>query len=198
VNAFVILSAWCAFYGFCIGICFGAVYDVLRVRRIAFSKERYGIHRAQSALSNYFDVQPKGRFWSVQTIVIALEDFLFLSFLGAAIAILTFYENDGVFRWYALLACILGFACYRVTLGALVMKAADAIIARIKVCFRFVIAHTLVPLRQKQSIAWRKIKRAVFYRYAQKQTQLRLHAAQKRLSLFSEQRGRKIKTKEAE
>jgi hypothetical protein len=38
----------------------------------------------------------------------------------------------------------------------------------------------------------------VFYRYAQKQTQLRLHAAQKRLSPFSEQRGRKIKTKEAE
>ncbi len=198
MNAFVIFSAWCAFYGFCIGVCAGAWYDILRVCRIARSKARYGVRRKETVLQGYFDLPQKQRFWSVQTVLIALEDIFFLMVLGIAIAILTFYENDGVFRFYALLACVMGFFCYRVTLGAQVVKLADVIIAKIKAFLRFVVAHTVTPLRRKIKALTRWLKRKLYYRYVKKRTQRVLSHTQQNLSPFFEGKVRKRKTKEAE
>ncbi len=156
----------CAFYGLCIGVFAGALYDVLRIRRIAASKGRYGQKRKPAPLDGYFAPPPKEKFWSFDATLIFFGDFAFLATLGVAISILIFYENDGVLRWYALAACAVGFFAYRMTVGKLVMKTSDAILAKLKQFWHFAIAHTLDPVRRLLT----KGKKAVLCRVAVKRT----------------------------
>ncbi len=159
-----------AFYGLCIGICAGAVYDLLRIRRIAFSPHRYGQRPPTMALDAYFAEKEKPKTPLLEILLISIGDFLFLFALGCAVSILVFYENDGVFRWYALLSCVAGFFLYRNTLGRIVVRCADAIIASIKQALRFLWRMTWLPLQHFCQRIGRYFYRKLSYRYRKNRT----------------------------
>ncbi len=167
MNVFHYGMLWMAFYGFCIGVIAGGVYDILRIRRIAFApaNRRYGKRTENLPLHTYFSERGRQKTRIGETVLIAFGDFLFLFCLGCAVSILVFYENDGIFRWYALLPCIGGFFLYRNTVGKAVMRCADAIIAKIRQLLHFLVRVALLPLWHLIQTFGRYLYRKATYRY---------------------------------
>ena len=112
---------------FIAGLFFGAVYDVFRIRRRAFASN-------ESRKARIIDAA-----------VIFIEDVLFSVFVAVAMILICFKFYFGIPRWYSFASAVLGFYVWRITLGRLVIKTADAIIALIKKILAFIATRILYP-----------------------------------------------------
>lgn len=123
---------WVFLWAVLLGAVLGLCYDVFRILRIAI---------------------PSGR------ILVFFEDILF--FLVVAAATFEFYQltTDGIVRGYVLLGELLGFALYYFTLGALVFKAATAIIHFIQKVVGLLVKILLWPFRKLAAPVLRKLGR---------------------------------------
>lgn len=101
------------------GAGFGAVYDVLRILRIA--------------------IRPS-------TIAVAIQDVFFLFFCAVCIFIFAVDSGGGMLRLFYIAGSILGFTLYYFTIGQLVYFAAGKIIGAIKWIFRQLFRIFLQPV----------------------------------------------------
>ena len=99
---------------FVMGIILGALYEIFRLRRIA---SRCGTNKAKRI---------------IDTVIVAVEDTVFLVFVAVVMALIAYKLNYGIPRWYSYGAAILGVILWRKTAGRLVIKLGDKIILLVK------------------------------------------------------------------
>lgn len=116
---------------FLCGLCFGAVYEVFRIRRVA-------------ARMPHGKTKKRRRRW-LEPVLVACEDVLFSLFAAVTLILVSFKLYYGVPRWYAYGAALLGFLLWRMTLGALILACASRILALIDRFFAFLRRRLLLP-----------------------------------------------------
>ena len=127
---------------FAAGVVLGAVYEIFRLRRMAFSFAR--TDKAGIA----------------DTVITALEDVIFLIFCAIVMILIAYKLNFGIPRWYSYGAAILGVILWRKTLGRLVIKLADKIILTVKRIFKTVFGRILLfPIRLALKIIRKQIQK---------------------------------------
>ncbi len=122
-----------------LGIGFGVLYDLFRIRRAAFEK----LHLTQRFLSK---------------LLLHTEDLLFGLTAGVSTAILYFALSMGRIRLMAILGEGVGFLLYRQTVGRLVMACTDQILRLLSWVFRQIARWIILPpfrFAKRTAIAWR-------------------------------------------
>lgn len=114
------------------GILSGAVYDIFRIRRVAFRIPQTG---------HFHNVSGRA-----DTVITFFEDVLF-SLLCTVVFILIAYRlSFGLPRWYSAVAYAGGFFLYRETVGVLVIRSAEVIIGAVCRVVRFIYRVAVMPL----------------------------------------------------
>lgn len=119
-----------------LGIALGALYDLFRIRRLAFTRLAGMEHPAE---------------WRKRLIAIAdrlllhTEDLLFGLTVGISTVLLYFALSMGQVRLMALLGEGIGFLLYRLTLGRLVMASADLILRLIASVIELIVRYLILP-----------------------------------------------------
>ncbi len=105
-----------------LGAVFAAVYDGLRVVRMLLCSQ--GIRKLKIA-EKIPTVKLAGGAAGehLQMLFANITDVLYSVFAAAAFCIFIYYTNNGRFRWFLLLSCILGFVLYRCSVGIAVKAA---------------------------------------------------------------------------
>ena len=115
---------------FVMGIILGALYEIFRLRRIA---SRCGTNKAERI---------------IDTVIVAVEDTVFLVFVAVVMALIAYKLNYGIPRWYSYGAAILGVILWRKTAGRLVIKLGDKIILLVKRILKTVFGRIIfAPIR---------------------------------------------------
>ena len=117
---------------FVFGIFFGLIYDVFRIRRIAFRRSRR-LKRLRTA----------------DAVIIFFEDLIFCVFVGIVMILISYKLYFGIPRWYSYASCALGFYLWQKTVGRLIMKLSDKIIDLLSRAFSFVKRKLLGPAFEK-------------------------------------------------
>lgn len=126
------------------GILLGAVYDIFRIRRVAFR-----LPREEKATENRIARLFRRHLALTDTLLCFGEDVIFCLF-GTVVLILMDYKlYYGVPRWYAFGAAVLGFWSYRMTLGKLVMRSAESVIGWIRTTVAFIRRRILRPVIER-------------------------------------------------
>lgn len=123
------------------GWCFGALYDVFRIRRVAFR-----LPREENAPQKGFRRLLYRNLERTDTLLCFGEDILFSLFATVVLILMDFKLYFGVPRWYALGAAVLGFWFYRITLGRIVMRSAERVIGLIGAAVGFLRHRVLSPV----------------------------------------------------
>ncbi len=113
-----------------VGFVFGAIYDLLRIRRIACKKGK----SEKKHLTSF-----------IEAFIIGIEDILFFIFLGCVTSVMYYVFSSGRVRLLAILCEFIGFIIYRLTLGRLVMLVSDIIISFIYFLWRKFVAFVIMP-----------------------------------------------------
>lgn len=95
MSPYIVEEGWFLLYSVLLGIGITFVYDCLRVFRRVF------IHRM---------------FW------VSVEDMVYWIFVACSIFYLLYYENDGAFRWFAILGMLFGMFLVNRTLSPFFVK----------------------------------------------------------------------------
>ena len=107
---------------FLCGLFFGAIYDIFRIRRIAFRpsrKEKQG--RLLRSLGKHLS--------SLDTVIIVFEDIFFFLLIAVTMILAGFKLSYGIPRWYSYGAALGGFFLWRVTLGRCVTGLAELVLS---------------------------------------------------------------------
>lgn len=112
-----------------VGLALGGLYDVFRIRRLAFDK---------LTLAD----KPKRIF---AALMLHTEDILFGISAGIVTAILYFALSQGRVRLMAIAGEGFGFLLYRLTIGRLVMAFADSILRLIAWVIRLIVRYLIRP-----------------------------------------------------
>ncbi len=112
-------------FSFFAGVFFGAVYDVFRVRRKAFSAA------GRKTLDFVFTL---------------LEDIAFCLFCTVVLILICYKLYFGIPRWYSYAAAIGGFCLWRATVGRVIMALSDRIISAVIRLFSFVKRRLIGPM----------------------------------------------------
>ena len=118
-------------FSFLSGVVLGALYDVLRIRRMA--TRRAGKHRLDLVLTFF-------------------EDVIFCLLATVTMILVTYKLYYGIPRWYAYAAFALGFFLWQKTVGRLIMKLSDKIIDLIARALSFVKIKLVKPV-------WSRVKK---------------------------------------
>lgn len=128
----------------------GLQYDIVRITRVLLRLASYT--RAGQSLYEFsfpwigslktHDIVPLTR---VRRILIALGDILFAILAGGTFSVTLFAVASGVFRWFYLLAAVVGFLLYTLTLGRVVILSSEIVSAMIRVCVRYAVRTLLLP-----------------------------------------------------
>lgn len=133
-----------------LGIGLGLVYDLFRIRRLAFSSRLLPKKQAPRALT------------LLDRFLLHGEDLLFGLIAGVATAILYFALSRGRLRLMAIVGEGIGFLLYRASLGRLVMLCADSILRVIaRICrsiARYLIRPPIRLLRRLTAAVCRRIR----------------------------------------
>lgn len=78
---------------------------------------------------------------------ISLEDFLYWIFVSVSIFYLLYYENNGAFRWFAILGALLGMLLFRITLSGIFVKYCSLFFLWLKGLLSGLLAFLFRPLR---------------------------------------------------
>ena len=123
------------------GLVLGAVYDMFRIRRVAF---RLMQRNQRAADAPFHGIR---RHAAVLDALLCFGEDLIFCLLGTVILILLSYQlSYGMPRWYALGAALLGFGLYRITLGRMVMSFAETILRGIRAAVGFFCHRLLAPI----------------------------------------------------
>ena len=109
---------------FIFGIIFGAIYDIFRIRRIAF--------------------RGKGRI--LDSVLTFFEDIVFFLFISVCLILICYKLHFGIPRWYSYIGALLGFFLYRNTVGRLVISVSDKIISLIERVLLFIKKRLILPV----------------------------------------------------
>ena len=85
------------------GLACGVLWDFFKVLRIAFS-----IKDGPNCKGAHF-------------VIVFFEDVVFCILSGCLVSVMLYYGNEGRFRSFAVFGTVLGFAAYRVSIGALII-----------------------------------------------------------------------------
>lgn len=149
------------------GAILGAIYDLFRLRRIAFAKTHsYGAKQMPKSLcASPSAKESRTVSFSISTVVIFIEDILFALIAGGIFCILLFAENDGIFRWYALFGYAVGFFAYQNSIGKLVMRLSDVILGWIRRMIRRLCRILFSPLARFGRFLFGKLQRRIVFFY---------------------------------
>ena len=125
------------------GVFLGAFYDLVRIIRCIFGVEYYSKNKLKNLKS-----KKNSKISSIkENIVMLITDILFFLFSGIIIAIIVYYANSGIVRWYIFVCCILGFLAYYFTLGKLVIRIANTVGIIIRSIFSQIVYLFIYPLK---------------------------------------------------
>ena len=138
---------------FFLGVGVGAVYDVHRIVRIFFGVQ-YSKKRPSELLLRPLPMvgRPLGeirqRKWKncFLSVLIFLQDVFFFCLAGVGIVILNYAYNDGQFRFYTVVALLLGFLSYYFTIGKLVIYLSEWIVFFLRAAFSILFFLLLQPV----------------------------------------------------
>lgn len=126
-------------FSFLCGVFFGIVFDVFRIRRVAFRPTR---REGKGRVARLF-----GRSLSrVDTVLTVFEDLLFFLFVTVALILVGFKLYYGVPRWYAYGAALGGFFLWRVTGGRLVIRFAETILSLLAKLLSLFLRYLVCPV----------------------------------------------------
>ena len=136
-------------YAGILGICLGLLYDGFRITRIFLGAHysRRVAKRLQGLRLPFLKGKPPHAESRFLGLAIFLEDLLFCILSGVAFILLLYAQNNGRFRFLALVCTGLGFGLYRLTLGRLVMYASEWIAFGIGTAVRYLVFFLLYPIR---------------------------------------------------
>lgn len=121
-----------------LGAFFAAAYDVLRVVRMLLCSQ--GIKKLKIAEKIPTVTLAGGAVGDhLQMLFANITDVLYSVFAAVSFCIFLYYMNNGRFRWYLLLACVVGFILYRLSIGIAVKAAFGYITGVIRTVCGFVL-----------------------------------------------------------
>lgn len=159
---------------FLCGVALGGVYDIFRISRLIMGLNPFS-DAGVSALSerNYpligrIRTAPR-RILGAGNILLFFEDILFMLIATAAILILLFFRNDGKFRLIVILLALLGFLCYYISIGRIVIRFSAFIVFLLKLIWAYAVFILLFPIKcalRLISRLWRAVLARIRLRYA--------------------------------
>ncbi len=168
---------WVTLYGVAIGAFLAGCYDLFRIRRIAASPTHgYGARPHPAPLAIWLRPPVKQKKFSkvAQSVILWIEDTVFGIFCGIVLAVMFFYADHGRIRAHVLVAVGIGFLCYRLTVGRLTVRFADAIVACLRRWInrwmRFLYRITVLPFQRRMGKVVRIGQRTFVYRQRKRYT----------------------------
>ncbi|MBE6695069.1 MAG: hypothetical protein E7587_01300 [Ruminococcaceae bacterium] len=141
-------------YSILLGFFLGAVYDLVRLSRIAVGIKYDTSESSKYAFGKYALI---GRFFHLEekkathkkefflSSFIFLGDIVFCLFSSVAIAIFIYHFNNGEFRAFVLFGAILGFLTYYFTLGKIVIYLSERIVFVFKLASLYILFFIFFP-----------------------------------------------------
>ncbi len=168
MNALALSLVW----ALVVGICLGAVYDVIRIQRI-FLGVTYGNGGAAKLgevklplISKYKFARPRDKKQKNKSlskialnIIIFIGDLIFCFFSSLVCVVFIYHTNDGKARWIVFFGFALGFLAYYFSLGKLVMFFSQYIVFAIRSAVKYLVFFTVVPVRYVLAALWRIVSR---------------------------------------
>lgn len=132
--------AFILLYSLFIGVFLGIVYDVFRIRRLAFNTKACFSKKGTNEVARKEN--------AADCVIIFFEDVLFALISSIVVCIFIFYMNSGQFRGIAIIGALFGFLLYYLTVGRLVMYFSGVIIGFFKYLIRKIYEYTLRPIKK--------------------------------------------------
>lgn len=131
----------------CLGFCFAAAYDVLRVLRILLGIPRGGGKRPGLAWPlPPFAGRGRGTRRPLDDLTVNLGDLVYFVLIGAVTAVFLSAAADGRLRWLTIAGIGLGFLLYRLTLGRFVIFFSQVIADGIRFLLLWTLWGIWIPL----------------------------------------------------
>ncbi|MBQ7714544.1 MAG: spore cortex biosynthesis protein YabQ [Clostridia bacterium] len=113
-----------AFYSVGLGFFLGAFYEVVRILRIAVGITPQAVSSPYSGLyrGRFRNVFPASLGKTFSVIFVSLTDLLYFTASGVVFSVFLYRFNYGIFRWFFLVALVLGFLLYYHTVGKAVPR----------------------------------------------------------------------------
>ncbi|MBQ7334900.1 MAG: spore cortex biosynthesis protein YabQ [Clostridia bacterium] len=155
--------AWLYLYALILGMCLGAIYDLLRITRVFLGVHysRRAAKRLQEIRLPFLSPYRKKKENRALGIVVFFEDLFFCIFAGIAMILLFYIQNNGKIRFPAFLCAGAGILLYRATLGRLVMLFSEVIAFVIETAVRYTVFFLLYPVRKLAKFIKTKVQIAV-------------------------------------
>lgn len=100
-----------------------------------------GITMVYDSLRIFRRVYPHRMFW------VSVEDLLYWVFAACSIFYLLYYENNGTFRWFAIVGMLLGMLLYNRTVSPFLVKWISRFFIRIRKLWHRCTAFVMKPVR---------------------------------------------------
>ncbi len=140
------------FYSLFLGVSFGVLYDIFRISR-AFLGVSYGgksaayLYEKEYPLIGRLEIR-KGKLKDGFIFVaVMLGDILYFILCGLIFAVFIYYTNDGIFRFGALAAVLVGFLAYYMTFGRLIIAFAEIICIFLKIITKIFLFAIAFPFK---------------------------------------------------
>jgi len=122
-----------------------AVYDLLRIRRVAFRLPTGRADGVEGKGGGGFFGALRRNLKRTDTLLCFFEDIAFCLFGTVVLILMDFKLHYGIPRWYSYAAVVGGFALWRVTLGRLIMSCSEAIVRFLLRMARWIKRRLLLP-----------------------------------------------------
>ncbi len=144
MNAFFYDSSDLFLKFFALGVCFGIVYDCIRIFRIGRNDTQYAV--LDAIRKRYFSVaeMKKKPIFSHNWLVM-VEDVFFFLVVAVAEILFIYHFNDGEIRIYGLVCSVFGFLVYNKTVGRLIIFISKKILYVIRRIIYWVLHILIAP-----------------------------------------------------
>lgn len=132
------------------GAMMGVLYDAIRIQRVLLGISRYTDAVKAPVFCPKF-CPPKKKKTSgrasegAKYICLVLQDVIFCFTVGALLAVLLFYQNNGEFRGFVLAGAAVGFLAYYFTIGKLVIWASEYVVFAVKTAVLYLVYYLTFP-----------------------------------------------------
>ena len=136
-------------YSFLFGVFCGGVNDVFKITRalLGDGRELGGagyLYNKEIFLVGKLSQNKKS---PLLPLLIFIEDFILVVFIGCGVVVLNYYLNRGQFRLYTLTAVAAGFALYYFTVGKLVALVFSRIVFLVRAALAILLKLCLYPIK---------------------------------------------------
>lgn len=151
---------------FLCGTILGAVYDVFRIARLILGMSPGAgvsfetLYKREYPLIGRISRGNEKR-KKYESVILFFQDILFMLIATALLLILFFFRNDGKFRLIVILVSVLGFVCYYISIGRLVIRFSELIVFALRLSVSYLLFALLFPIRCALKCA-KNIARALY------------------------------------